>query len=241
MGRLEATDLNLTNATRTNINNIINWTNNKYGGWSDSRGTRNYDEMKSIGNFTTVENTNDGLRKLKLLTNERNGWQDATQRYSDDFYKNWMILRMEDWPKLDFHRNIIIGTPNMTFAQAKTGLLTVIKSIQDKLYLKTSRQFADFPINKPEIQLDKIMDSIQFNFQGSAAQQPSYQQAPFQTKCYNCRNYGHALYQCTEPWCNNYKHSWSSITDPYYHNMSQCPIHTTKRQSRWRATTGNLR
>ena len=68
IGRLEATDLNLTNATKRNINNIINWINTKFSGWSDARGTRNYDEMKSIGNFTTIVNTNEGFKNLKLLT-----------------------------------------------------------------------------------------------------------------------------------------------------------------------------
>ena len=47
---------------------------------------------------------------------------------------------MEDWSKLDFERNIIIGTPAMTFAVAKARVLTVIKSIQDKIYSKDSAQ-----------------------------------------------------------------------------------------------------
>jgi hypothetical protein len=63
---LEATDINLTNATKRNINNIINWTNTEYGGWSDARGTRNYDEMKSIGNFTSIETTNEGFKKVEV-------------------------------------------------------------------------------------------------------------------------------------------------------------------------------
>ena len=71
-GRLEATDLNLTTATKDNILRIIHWMNQEYGGWSDSRGTRNYDEMNSIPNFTSVETTNEGFRKLKLLVEERN-------------------------------------------------------------------------------------------------------------------------------------------------------------------------
>ena len=57
-GRLEATDLNLITASKANIMLIIEWINTEYGGWSDSRGTRNYDEMKSIPNFTSIESTN---------------------------------------------------------------------------------------------------------------------------------------------------------------------------------------
>ena len=107
MGRLEATNLNLVAASRTNITNIIDWVVREYGGWSDARGTRNYDEMKAIPNFTSIESTNDGFTKLRLLTEERNGWNDVAQRYEDRFYRNWLLLRMEDWPKLEFERSII--------------------------------------------------------------------------------------------------------------------------------------
>ena len=74
MGRLEATNLNLLAASRTNITNIIDWVDREYGGWSDARGTRNYDEMKAIPHFTPIESTNDGFKTLRLLTEERNGW-----------------------------------------------------------------------------------------------------------------------------------------------------------------------
>ena len=36
-----------------------------------------------------------------------------------DSIANWLLLRMEDWPKLEFERNIIIGAPVMTFGTAK--------------------------------------------------------------------------------------------------------------------------
>ena len=115
MGRLEATHLNLVSASRTDIIYIIDWVEREYEGWSDSRGTRNYDEMKAIHNFTSIENTNDGFKKLRLLTEERNVWNNIAQRYEDGFYRNWLLLRMEDLPNLEFERNIIIGTPAMTF------------------------------------------------------------------------------------------------------------------------------
>ena len=132
MGRLEATDLNLVTASRNNITQNFDWVNREYGGWSDARGTRNYDEMKAIPNFTSFESTNNGFKKLRLLTEERNGWNNIAQRYEDGFYRNWLLLRMEDWPKLEFERNIIIGTPAMTFATAKERVLIVIESIRDK-------------------------------------------------------------------------------------------------------------
>ena len=41
-GRLEATDLNLTEASRTNIERIIDWINYQYGGWSGSWNKRKH-------------------------------------------------------------------------------------------------------------------------------------------------------------------------------------------------------
>jgi len=124
--------LNPITATRNNITQIIDCVNREYGGLSDIRGTRNYDELKAKSNFTSIESTNDGFRKLRLLTEFRNRWNKIDQRYADELYRNWLLFRMEDWSKLEFERNIIICTPTMTFATAKERVLIVIKSIQDK-------------------------------------------------------------------------------------------------------------
>ena len=61
----------------------------------------------------------------------------------------------------------------MTFARAKAGVLTVIKSIQDKLYMTKSRNFTEDPV-KQVIEPALSMDSISLNFQGSTVQQPYY-------------------------------------------------------------------
>ena len=228
-GRLEATDLNLTEASRTNIERIIDWINYQYGGWSDSRGTRNYDEMKSIPNFTSVESTNEGFRKLKLLIEERNGWRDQSQRYTDAFYKNWLLLRMEDWPKLEFERNIIQGAPNMPFAVAKSRVLEVIKLIQEKLYMSRSRHFNDTPIKEKDTEPNIDMDSIALNFHGNTTQRPPYprSQTPMmQTdakRCFNCGLTSHSQYNCNSPWCSSCKQTWTSIKDANYHKVYLCP------------------
>ena len=78
----------------------MDWMEVEYGCWSDARGTRNYDEMKRIPSFMNIESTNEGFRKLTLLIDERKGWRDPSQIYSDKFYKNWLTLRMEDGPLL---------------------------------------------------------------------------------------------------------------------------------------------
>ena len=107
ISRIQSTDLELEIASKENITLIIEWLNNEYGNWSDIRGTRNYDEMKAIPYFKSIESTHEGLRKLKLLRDERMSWNEPIQLFSDAFYKNWLLLRMENWDKLDFERNII--------------------------------------------------------------------------------------------------------------------------------------
>ena len=52
---------------------------------------------KNQYNFTTIESNNDGFKKLILLTKERNCWNNAAQRYENSFYRNWFLLRLEDW------------------------------------------------------------------------------------------------------------------------------------------------
>ena len=112
------------------------------------RGTRNYDEIKAIPNFKSIESTHEGLRKLKLLRDERIRWNDPTQLYSDAFYKNWLLLRMENWDKLDFERNIIECSKTLTFAQAKVRVNAALQKIQEKMYMKQSQDFTAEEITK---------------------------------------------------------------------------------------------
>ena len=225
--RLEATDIDLTRATRQNIYRIIDWLNQEYGGWSDARGTRNYDEMLRIPNFTSIETTNEGFRKLKLLTDERNGWRDPNQRYTDAFYKNWLLLRMEDWPKLDFERNLIQGAPHMPFAAAKVRVLAVIKAVQDKIYLSNSRQYTSEKVTdvQPNIDMDSIAQNFQSNMiQRTTSPRPSIQANTWtERRCYNCGLTTHSQHQCNEPWCSRCKQTWASIKDANYHRPHQCP------------------
>ena len=151
---------------RNHINIIINWINVEYGIWNDARGTRNYDEMKLIPIFTSIESTTEGLRRMKILTEERTEWRDVRQLYPDSFYKQWLILRMKDWAPLNYERNVIIGNDAMTFAESATRLLRAIKQLQEEAYMVKSRHYtADSDIDKQTaIEPNIAMDSISLNF-----------------------------------------------------------------------------
>ena len=234
--RLEATTIDTKTPTRLNIRLIIVWINLEYGSWNDARGTRNYDEMKLIQNFTSTESTTEGLRRMKVLTEERTEWRDPRQIYPDSFYKQWLILRMKDWPPLSYERNVMIGDDTMTFAESVIRLLRVVKQLQEESYMVKSRHFtteseADRHMN---IEPNIAMDSISLNFQGSAVQQPSYPrnlQSGNGVSCFNCGTLGHAMYQCREPWCSSCQQTWNSISDPRYHQMSKCPAKYPERRT----------
>jgi hypothetical protein len=100
---------------------------------------------------------------------------------------------MEDWPKLDFERNIIIGTPDMKFATAKARVLTLIKSIQDKLYMTNTRHFTESTAKRQDVEPNINMDSTSLNFQNLAVQQS--RGTTRIVRCYNCGTHGHMLYQ----------------------------------------------
>ena len=87
--RLESTTIDTKTPTRLSIRIIIVWINLEYGSWNDARGTRNYDEMKLIPNFTSTESTTEGLRRMKMLSAERTEWRDVRQIYPDSFYKTF--------------------------------------------------------------------------------------------------------------------------------------------------------
>ena len=91
--------------------------------------------MKLIPNFTSTESTTEGLRRMKILTEERTEWRDARQIYPDSFYKQWLILRMRDWAPLNYERNVIIGDDAMTFAESVTRLPRAIKQLQEEDYM----------------------------------------------------------------------------------------------------------
>ena len=124
--------------------------------------------MKAIPNFTSIETTNEGLRKLQLLIDERTGWGNPTQIYSDEFYLNCLTLRMENCNKLDFAKNVIQVAAATTFAEAKATLHKTIKLIQDKQYMNLSRIFNTSDSESATVEL--LMDLISTNFHGATLQ-----------------------------------------------------------------------
>ena len=107
---IKASGLDVEVSTKANIQLIIDYIDVEYGGWSDLRRTRNYDEMKRIANFTSIESTNAGLDRLQLLIEERISWRDATQLYTDKFHESWLPLRMKNWGQLSLGRNVFVVT-----------------------------------------------------------------------------------------------------------------------------------
>ena len=60
----------------------------------------------------------------------------------------------------------------LDFATANARVLTVIKSIQDKLYMTNTRHFSEPTVKNQDIEPSMNMDSTSLNCQGMAVQQP---------------------------------------------------------------------
>ena len=69
-----------------------------YGGWTDIKGQRNFNEMTIIPDFTSVQTVQSGLLKIDALRLERDGWGHAPAIYDDAFYRIWLLKRMRAWP-----------------------------------------------------------------------------------------------------------------------------------------------
>jgi len=146
---------------------------------------------------------------------------------------------MENWDKLDFERHIIEGTEDMTFDEAKVRVNAALKKLQEKMYMKQSRDFIEEE-NVKNSNDTIIMDSIATNFQSTAIQQKPYNNANYNKKittnqpnirCYNCGLTTHNMYQCNEPWCSKCKHTWKSTNDTRYHRMNQCNLPQEAKES----------
>ena len=179
--------------------------------------------MKRIPNFTSINTTNSGLDRMQILSEERTGWRDPQQLYSDKFYKTLLIQRMKDWDKLSFECNAIQGTEAMTFPEAKIRVLRAVKRFQEDIYLNESRHFTTPPIKSNDVEPNITMDSVALNFQGSAVQQSMMPRLQYNTiKCFNCGVIGHGQNRCIQPWCSNCNQQWQTTNDTNYHQMNRC-------------------
>ena len=76
----------MSDARKTNIISIITVLSTKYGGWSATKGQRNFFEMIAIPKFTSIDTVQSGLLQLKELVLERKSWGIEMELFPDSHY-----------------------------------------------------------------------------------------------------------------------------------------------------------
>lgn len=242
---LELTVEDMRNATKTNILMIIDTLVNKYGGWTATKGQRNYFQMIAIPRFTSIETVQSGLLILKDLITERQDWGLATELLPDSHYRQWLLLRINGWNQLDFLRNTIEADVTLTFADCKRMLLAKMDTERERLLLEAPHQqewnlaqnvkmssvHATGFVTSNSVPTDSSMDSLYGNIVELMKQvQSTTHGRSVTTKgnwtkrgCFNCGVIGHSARYCTAPWCFRCQSTWKNVYQPDYHNNTVCP------------------
>ena len=89
-------------ATRENILRLIQLVRVRYGGYSVSKAQFNYDAMRTIPAFTSVASADNGLRMMDELVEQRNGWGNANEIFTDGQMRNFLVGKLAKWSELSY-------------------------------------------------------------------------------------------------------------------------------------------
>jgi len=107
------TGANMTIATRENIFALIAATRVEYGSYKDGQAQLNYDQMRTISSFKDVASTKAGLRSMSELIEERDGWNNAPEIWTDIQKRQFLLNKMMDWPAIDFIHSTCENDPTL--------------------------------------------------------------------------------------------------------------------------------
>ena len=209
-------------ATRENILRLIQLVRVRYGGYSVSKAQFNYDAMRTIPAFTSVASADNGLRMMDELVEQRIGWGNANEVFTDGQMRNFLVGKLAKWSELSYVKGSIDVDPGLTYMECRELLGTTLTRLQDELLLKTdearlmSARASCLYAQQVDLVDDRkdIFSSID-QWQGSAASS--------NVLCFNCEGFGHLAYQCTAPWCYKCHAVWAAIDAPGYHLSTMCP------------------
>ena len=122
---------NMGEASRANIMDLIEAVRVEYGVYKDGQAQLNYDKMRTIPSFKDVESTRSGLKLMGELIEERDGWNNAPEIWTDNQKRQFLLNKMADWPAIEFVHSTCDRDPNMTYDQCKLELTRKVKKIQD--------------------------------------------------------------------------------------------------------------
>jgi len=136
---MRAAGANMGEATRNNILNLIEVVRDEHGVYKDGQAELNYDKMRTIPSFKDVASTKAGLKQMGELIEERDGWGNAPEIWTDNQKRQFLLKKMTDWPAIAFVHSTCERDPNLTYDLCKLELTRKLKKIQDS-NLVCSRQ-----------------------------------------------------------------------------------------------------
>lgn len=128
---IRAGGANLGEASRDNIVNLIEAVRLEYGVYKDGQAQLNYDKMRTIAPFKDVASTRAGLKQMTELIEERDGWHNVNEAWTDNQKRQFLLNKMKDWPEIAFVHSLCDRDPNLTYAQCKLELTQKVRKIQD--------------------------------------------------------------------------------------------------------------
>ena len=200
-----------------------------YGGWTDIKGQRNFNEMTIIPDFTSVQTVQSGLLKIDALRLERDGWGHAPAIYDDAFYRIWLLKRMRAWPVLSILRTSLVREAALTFAQCRIQLSAVLTDEQESRDDENHRRvqqliLKDYFQQPTEPTEPRIDSSVTPLFVNRMVGDPGF-------KCYNCDMTSHSAKDCQELWCSKCGARFTVFGCNGYHNYTECPLWNRKRSA----------
>ena len=98
----------------------------KYGGWTDIKGKRNYTDMLDIPNIVDIESADSAFLKLRVLIEERAGWNRKEEIYGDNFYRVWLKDHINDWSRLTPIHTQMELHEEVTFTQGRDLVMKLV-------------------------------------------------------------------------------------------------------------------
>jgi len=237
-------NVNMDNASRENIFNILVNIHQRYGIYSVERADLNYHRMTAIAPFQSVADVTAGMKKFAELIEERLGWLDPAQQWNDGQLRSFLLSKIRAWKELSFVVGRIDADTTLTYSGCTDLLMLVINRLENEA-LVNSAQARELAIKasplhaqQAEMQIVKAPAQDMFRYSSANTSQVSssiddqlYGYAAYTPynvvrRCFNCNGEDHMSYDCQAWWCYVCKSDFTNNKTAYHHN-SQCPSRRT--------------
>lgn len=218
--------LNMTLATRDNIFELINGTQQRFGVYTPEKSQINFNLMVAIPKFRSVMDVITGMRKINDLYEERVAWGNVAEIWTDEQRKSFLLFKIREWPTMFFILGQIDADPLMPYADCVTLMMTKVTQLQNVDLLATKQAMELAVKVNPYTQ----SSSLEHSMFGGAINVPqgSYpsRYIPYSTVrgCFNCQGMDHYAINCPVLWCYICGSDWTATpAATNIHHNSVCP------------------